>query len=31
MPFLIRMTAPWPVERFRVPDDLERAWQEAGR
>ena len=31
MNFLIRMTAPWPVERFRTPDDLERAWQEAGR
>jgi serine/threonine protein kinase len=31
MPFLIRMTAPWPVERFRLPDDLERAWQEVGR
>jgi len=29
MPFLLRMTAPWPVERFRTPDELERAWQEA--
>ena len=29
MSFLVRMTAPWPVERFRIPDDLERAWQEA--
>lgn len=29
LPFLIRMTAPWPVERFRTPDELERAWQEA--
>jgi serine/threonine protein kinase len=28
MSSLIRMTAPWPVERFRNPDDLERAWQE---
>lgn len=28
-PFLIRMTAPWPVERFRTPDELRRAWQEA--
>jgi serine/threonine protein kinase len=28
MQFLIRMTAAWPVERFRTPDDLERAWQE---
>jgi serine/threonine protein kinase len=27
MPFLIRMTAPWPVERFRTPDDLQRAWE----
>ena len=31
MPFLIRMTAPWPVERFRTPDDLQSAWQEASR
>jgi serine/threonine protein kinase len=31
MPFLIRMTAPWPVERFRTPDDLQRAWEEASR
>jgi serine/threonine protein kinase len=29
MPFLTRMTAPWPVERFRTPSDLERAWEEA--
>lgn len=29
MPFLIRMTAPWPVERFRTPDDLQRVWGEA--
>lgn len=28
MPFLVRMTTPWPVERFRTPADLERAWQE---
>jgi serine/threonine protein kinase len=26
MPFLIRMTAPWPVERFRTPETLLRAW-----
>lgn len=26
MPFLVRMTAPWPVERFRTPDGLLRAW-----
>ena len=31
MPFLIRMTAPWPVGRFRRPDDLQRAWGEASR
>jgi serine/threonine protein kinase len=31
MPFLIRMTAPWPVERFRTPDDLRRVWEEASR
>lgn len=30
MPFLIRMTAPWPVERFRAPGDLEHAWREGG-
>jgi serine/threonine protein kinase len=29
LPFLIRMTAPWPVERFRTPAELERVWQEA--
>lgn len=29
MGFLIRMTAPWPVERFRTPADLQRTWQEA--
>jgi serine/threonine protein kinase len=28
LPFLIRMAAPWPVERFRTPEELERAWQE---
>lgn len=28
MPFLIRMTAGWPVERFRTPEQLERAWHE---
>lgn len=28
LPSLIRMTAPWPVERFRTPDELQRAWQE---
>lgn len=27
LPFLIRMTAPWPIERFRTPDDLQRAWE----
>jgi serine/threonine protein kinase len=26
LPFLIRMAAAWPVERFRSPDDLQRAW-----
>jgi serine/threonine protein kinase len=26
MMFLVRMTAAWPVERFRTPDDLQRAW-----
>jgi len=26
MPFLIKMTAPWPVERFRTPESLLRAW-----
>jgi len=26
MPFLVRMTAAWPVERFRTPGDLLRAW-----
>ncbi|QOY88213.1 serine/threonine-protein kinase [Paludibaculum fermentans] len=31
MSFLIRMTAPWPVQRFRTPDDLERACQEVAR
>jgi serine/threonine protein kinase len=31
MPFLIRMTAPWPVERFRTPDDLRRVWEAASR
>lgn len=28
MQFLVRMTAVWPVERFRTPDDLQRAWEE---
>jgi serine/threonine protein kinase len=28
MTCLIRMTAPWPVERFRTPADLQRAWDE---
>lgn len=31
MPFLIRMTAPWPVERFRLPEDIQRVWEEASR
>lgn len=31
LPFLVRMTAPWPVERFRMPEDLQRAWREASR
>lgn len=31
LPLLIRMTACWPVERFRTPDDLQRAWEEANR
>jgi serine/threonine protein kinase len=31
MPSLIRMTAAWPVERFRTPDDLQRAWKEESR
>jgi serine/threonine protein kinase len=31
MPFLVKMTAPWPVERFRTPDDLQVAWREANR
>lgn len=31
MQLLVRMTAPWPVQRYRVPDELERAWQEVGR
>lgn len=31
MPYLVRMTAPWPVERFRTPEELERAWHEASR
>lgn len=26
MPFLVRMTAAWPVERYRTPDDLQQAW-----
>ena len=26
MQFLLKMTAPWPVQRFRTPDDLQRAW-----
>lgn len=29
LPFLIQMTTPWPVERFRRPEDLQRVWQEA--
>jgi serine/threonine protein kinase len=29
MPFLMKMTAPWPVERFRTPGDLQIAWREA--
>lgn len=28
MLILIGMTAPWPVERFRTPDGLQRAWVE---
>jgi serine/threonine protein kinase len=31
LPFLLRMTAPWPVERFRTPVELERVWQEGSR
>ena len=31
MPVLIRMTAAWPVERFRTPDELQRAWAEETR
>jgi serine/threonine protein kinase len=31
MPFLVRMTAPWPVERFRTTDDLQQTWGEIGR
>jgi serine/threonine protein kinase len=31
MHFLIRMTAPWPVERYRVPVELEQAWRSAGQ
>lgn len=31
MPFLIRMTAPWPVERFRLPENLQVVWEEASR
>jgi len=29
MGFLLRMTAPWPVQRFRTPVDLQNAWEEA--
>lgn len=29
MAFLSQMTAAWPVERFRTPADLQRAWEEA--
>ena len=28
MPAIVRMTAPWPVERFRTPVDLELAWRD---
>ncbi len=28
MVVLTRMTAAWPVERFRTPEELDRAWQE---
>jgi serine/threonine protein kinase len=28
MAILSRMTAPWPVERFRTPSALQRAWEE---
>jgi serine/threonine protein kinase len=31
VPFLVRMTAPWPVQRFRTPDDLQRAWEQGGQ
>ncbi len=31
MPFLIRMTAPWPVQRFRTPDELQRVWEGVNR
>lgn len=27
MPYLVRMTGAWPVERYRTPDDLRRAWE----
>lgn len=29
MPFLVRMTAPWPVERFRLPENLQLVWEGA--
>lgn len=28
LPQLIRMTSPWPVQRFRTPTDLRLAWEE---
>jgi serine/threonine protein kinase len=28
LPLLIHMTAPWPVARYRMPEDLAQAWQE---
>jgi serine/threonine protein kinase len=31
MPFLIKMTAPWPVERFRTPQELQMVWEGANR
>jgi serine/threonine protein kinase len=30
LPMLMRMTAPWPVDRFRTPADLVDAWGESG-
>lgn len=30
LPCLERMTRPWPVERYRLPEELEKAWNEQG-